>query len=226
MLARVSSIVIKITFLCYTIYSLDCDNGSCDSTSGFTCSSFNCEVNCYDSTGCAGKSFITTDTGGSNHTLTANCYGDSSCAGMTITSSGRNAYINCYGHDSCDDLTVDFTGTDPNNPVEFIINLQGQYTDTVRIDCKDSGSEPTISLCEVNCIDPPLGGFYTCIDVDLACNTIGNCHYSCASSNACCGCSLLDAGGLINTLHENRLDCNHGDRGGNNTSNCIQVWCL
>ena len=203
------------------VLSFDCDNGSCDDTASFNCASSNCVLNCYDSTGCAGKP-IRTSNPNPTSTMVTNCYGDSSCAGTTITIEGRNAYINCYGFDSCDDLTVDFTGQDPNNLVEIIVNMEGQYTDTVRIDCMDSGSEATISLCEVNCIAPPLGGFHTCIDVDLSCNTKGNCHYKCETGpeEACCGCTLPGTCNECNILHKNELFCNHGD--GN--SNCIQVW--
>ena len=89
----------------------------------------------------------------------------------------------------------------------------------------DDGSEAAISLCEVHCLDPPVGGFYTCIDVDLECYTKGNCHYECASSNACCGCTLAGTCNGCNVLHDNLLHCHHGD-GDSNTANCIQVRLL
>ena len=215
------SLLVIATLLIFT-HSLDCDNGSCDGTASFTCSNSSCEINCYDSTGCAGKSITTTTAGA---TLTTNCYGTSSCAGMTITSSGRNTYINCYGFDSCDDLTVDFTGEDPNNKVELIVNMNGEYTDTVRVNCYDAGSEAAVSLCKINCLDPPDGGFYTCIDVDLECHTKGTCHYECQSSNACCGCTLAGTCNGCNVLHDNILHCYHGD-GNSNSANCIQVKWL
>ena len=214
--------IFVISVILNGVFSLDCDNGYCDVWSSFACrSGSTCTLNCYDSTGCAGKP-VTAWSFDPSYRIDINCYGTKSCAGMTITATGRNTYINCYGYDSCDDLTVDFTGEDPNNLVEIIVNLRGPYTDTVSINCNDVGSEKTISLCEVNCIAPPTNGFYTCIDVDLECYTKGTCHYNCEDT-ACCGCTLVGTCNGCNVLHENNLRCHHGSQGTGINDNCIQV---
>ena len=204
-----------ITMILRRGYALICDDGSCDQFGTFTCSSTStCQLDCYDSTGCNGKTIIVTDDN-PHGAFTLNCYGASSCADTSMNINGRDTYINCNGTDSCDSLKISFTANNASDPVEAIISAKGEYSDDLTLTCTGDG----VGLCKIDCVD--VGGYYTCIDFDLDCFTTGQCIYHCDNSSACCGCTLPCSGnGCTPILYENNLRCYEG------RDNCFQVKYL